>query len=161
MERQTRYPVQVGGRAAGGVKSYDMKLIIQTDGGARGNPGPAGIGVVISDEDGKVLEEHAEYLGKTTNNQAEYKAVILGLQRAVALGATSVEVRADSELMVRQATGEYKVKNPDLAQRFLELKNLETRLGGRVSYRHVRREQNKHADKLSNIAMDKGMGISG
>ncbi|MBI5655140.1 ribonuclease HI family protein [Candidatus Uhrbacteria bacterium] len=137
-----------------------MKLIIYTDGGARGNPGPAGIGVAIYDESGKVLEEHAEYLGKTTNNQAEYRAVILGLQRALALGATSVEVRADSELMVKQANGEYKVKNPDLAKRFLELKNLEIQLGRRVSYRHVRREQNKHADALSNMAMDKGMGIS-
>lgn len=135
-----------------------MKLTIQTDGGARGNPGPAGIGVVVLNEHGKVLEEHAKYLGVTTNNQAEYKAVILGLERAVALGATSVEVIADSELIVRQASGEYKVKHPELAKRFLELKNLETRLGGHVRYRHVRREQNKHADRLSNIAMDEGSG---
>lgn len=133
-----------------------MHLIIQTDGGARGNPGPAGIGVVISDAKGKVLEEHAKYLGVTTNNQAEYQAAILGLQRAVALGAKSAEVVADSELLVRQANGDYKVRNPDLARRFLELKNLETQLGGRVAYRHVRREQNKHADKLSNDAMDAG-----
>lgn len=135
-----------------------MKLIIETDGGARGNPGPAGIGVVVLDEHGKILEEHAEYLGKTTNNQAEYKAAILGLKRAVALGATSVEVRADSELLVRQANGEYKVKNPDIGYRFIELKNLETQLGGRVRYVHVRREKNLRADKLSNDAMDKGMG---
>jgi len=133
-----------------------MKLTIQTDGGARGNPGPAGIGVVVLGEDGEVLEEHAEYLGVTTNNQAEYRAVILGLERAVALGATEVQVMADSELMVRQMNGEYKVKNPDLAKRYLEVKNLEVRLGGKVKYRHIRREQNKHADKLSNIAMDKG-----
>jgi len=137
-----------------------MKVIIQTDGGARGNPGPAGIGVVVLDESGKVLEEHAKYLGKTTNNQAEYQAAILGLQRAVALGADSAEVVADSELLVKQAKGEYKVKNPELARRFLELKNQETLLGGRVSYRHVRREQNKHADRLSNQAMDEGMGIT-
>ncbi len=135
-----------------------MKLIIHTDGGARGNPGPAGIGVAISDEQGKVLEQHAEYLGETTNNQAEYQAAILALKRAVALGATSVEIRADSELLVRQATGEYRVKNPDLAKRFLELKNLETQLHGKVVYRHIRREQNKLADKLSNDAMDKGWG---
>lgn len=137
-----------------------MKLIIQTDGGARGNPGPAGIGVVILDESGKVLEEHAKYLGKTTNNQAEYLAAILGLQRAVALGADAAEVVADSELLVKQARGEYKVKNPDLARRYLELKNLETLLGRRVSYRHVMRERNKHADRLSNQAMDEGMGIT-
>src|SRR5690349_12569170 len=98
-----------------------MKLTIQTDGGARGNPGPAGIGVVILDEKGKVLEEHAKYLGVATNNQAEYKAAIFGLERAVALGATSVELVADSELLVKQASGEYKVKNPDIAKRFLEL----------------------------------------
>jgi ribonuclease HI len=137
-----------------------MKLIIQTDGGARGNPGPAGIGVVVLDESGKVLEEHAVYLGKTTNNQAEYKGAILGLQRALALGADAAEVVADSELLVKQARGEYKVKNPDLAQRYLELKNLETLLGGKVAYRHVPRERNKHADKLSNQAMDQGMGIT-
>lgn len=131
-----------------------MHLIIQTDGGARGNPGPAGIGVVLSDVKGNVLEEHAKYLGITTNNQAEYQAAILGLKRALALGATSVEVVADSELLIRQANGDYKVRNADLALRFLELKNLETQLGGRVTYRHVRREQNKHADRLSNDAMD-------
>jgi ribonuclease HI len=135
-----------------------MKLTIQTDGGARGNPGPAGIGVVISDEHGKVLEEHSEYLGVTTNNQAEYKAAILGLKRAVALGATSVELVADSELLVKQAKGEYKVKNPDIGKRFLELKNFEIKLGGHVRYRHVRREHNTHADKLSNDAMDRGSG---
>lgn len=135
-----------------------MHLTIQTDGGARGNPGPAGIGVVILDETDKVLEEHAKYLGVTTNNQAEYQAVLLGLRRALELGATSVEVVADSELLVRQANGEYKVKNPEIAKRFLELKNLETQLHGRVRYRHVRREFNKHADKLSNKAMDQGTG---
>lgn len=136
-----------------------LKINIYTDGGARGNPGPAGIGVVIANADtGEVLEEHSQYLGATTNNQAEYKAVILGLTRAVELGATGVTVVADSELLVRQATGEYKVKNPGLAQRFLELRNLEVRLGHPVRYRHVRREQNKRADALANLAMDKGSG---
>ncbi|MEN9557954.1 MAG: hypothetical protein RL141_323 [Candidatus Parcubacteria bacterium] len=133
-----------------------LKLLIRTDGGSRGNPGPSGIGVVIEDaETGKVLEEHAEHIGVTTNNQAEYKAVILGLTRALALGATAVTVVADSELLVRQMTGEYKVKNPGLAQRFLEMRNLETRLGFPVRYRHVRREQNTHADRLANAAMDR------
>ena len=134
-----------------------LNVTIRTDGGARGNPGPAGIGVVIENADtGEVLEEHAEYLGETTNNQAEYKAVILGLDRAIALNALSVTVVADSELLVRQATGEYKVKNPGLAQRFLELKNREVLLGRRVKYRHVRRAENKHADALANQAMDRG-----
>lgn len=133
-----------------------LNLLIRTDGGARGNPGPAGIGVVIEDFDsGKVLEEHAEYIGETTNNQAEYKAVILGLTRAVALGAASVTIMADSELLVKQMTGAYKVKNPGIAQRFLDVRNLETQLGAPVHYRHVRREQNKEADRLANEAMDR------
>ncbi len=135
-----------------------MHLIIQTDGGARGNPGPAGIGVAIFDEQGKLLEEIAKYLGRTTNNQAEYQAVITGLARALELGATSVEVVADSELLVKQANGEYKVKNPEIGKRYLEMKNLETRLGGKVKYRHVTRDKNKIADALSNRAMDQGMG---
>lgn len=134
-----------------------MHLIVRTDGGARGNPGPAGIGVVIEDGDtGEVLEEHAKFLGRTTNNQAEYQAVILALERAVALRAHSVEVLADSELLVKQANGDYRVKNIDLQQRFRELKRLERDIG-RVEYRHVRREMNKAADKLANQAMDKGM----
>ena len=135
-----------------------MHLQIFTDGGARGNPGPAGIGVVIVDKTtNHKLEEHSVYLGKTTNNQAEYRAAILGMERAVALGAQSVELIADSELLIKQLRGEFKVKNADLAKRFLELKNLETRLGGRVQYRHVKREHNKGADALANQAMDKGV----
>lgn len=136
-----------------------LPLLIRTDGGARGNPGPAGIGVVIEHaETGKVLEEHAEYLGATTNNQAEYQAVILGLRRAVALNATEVTVMADSELLVKQMNGEYRVKNPGLAQRFMDIRNLETQLGRPVRYRHVRRERNTHADLLANRAMDEGTG---
>jgi ribonuclease HI len=141
--------------------NMSLALVIRTDGGARGNPGPAGIGVVIEDENTRVLlEEHADYIGETTNNQAEYRAVILGLERALALGATRVTVVADSELLVRQASGEYRVKNPGLAQRFLELRNLETRLGHPVRYRHVRREQNTRADALANKAMDERRGSS-
>ncbi len=134
----------------------NMKLIIRTDGGSRGNPGPAGIGVVIENADtNEVVETHAKFLGKTTNNQAEYKAVILGLERAVVLGAEQVEVVADSELLIKQARGEYRVKNPDLQIRFAELKAFERQLP-RVSYRHVRREFNKAADALANEAMDRG-----
>lgn len=135
-----------------------MKLIIYTDGGARGNPGPAGIGVFITDEAGKMLEEHAVFLGHATNNQAEYKAVVLALERALALGAEAVEIRADSELLIKQANGEYKVKHPNIAPLYLQMKNFETALGNRVRYRHVRRERNKDADRLANEAMDKGMG---
>lgn len=134
-----------------------MNVRIRTDGGSRGNPGPAGIGVVIEQADtGAVIETHAKFLGKATNNQAEYKAVILGLERAVALGATRVEVVADSELLIKQARGEYRVKNPELAIRFAELKAFE-RMLPQVSYRHVRREYNKAADALANEAMDTGM----
>lgn len=130
-----------------------MYLIVRTDGGARGNPGPAGIGVVIEDAKGNVLEEHARFLGRTTNNQAEYLAAILALERAFALGATEVELLADSELLVKQANGEYRVKNIDLQQRFREMKGYEQKIG-RVRYRHVRREMNKAADALANRAMD-------
>ncbi len=133
-----------------------MHCIIRTDGGARGNPGPAGIGVVIENaETGEVVETHSRFLGKTTNNQAEYKAVILGLERCVALGATQVEVVADSELLIKQANGEYRVKNPDLQTRYRELKGLQAKFD-RVVFRHVRREQNKAADALANEAMDRG-----
>ena len=132
-----------------------MNLQIFTDGGARGNPGPAGIGVVIIDlASGDIIEEHSQYLGETTNNQAEYRAAILGLKRAVELGASSVELVADSELLIKQCRGEYKVKNPEIAKRYLELKNFETLLNGRVQYRHVKREHNKKADSLANKAMD-------
>lgn len=134
-----------------------MHCIIHTDGGARGNPGPAGIGVVVKNgKTGETLERHSEYIGHTTNNQAEYRAVILGLERCLALGAKEVDVIADSELLIKQARGEYKVKNRDLAARYMEMKNLETRIG-RVHYAHVRREKNKEADALANQAMDKGM----
>ncbi|MBP6945108.1 ribonuclease HI family protein [Patescibacteria group bacterium] len=133
-----------------------MYLLARTDGGSRGNPGPSGIGVVIEDaKTGEVLEEHAKFLGRTTNNQAEYQAVILALSRAVALGAKEIEIVADSELLIKQANGEYRVKNPDLQLRFREMKGLEAQLG-RVHYRHVRREFNKAADALANKAMDVG-----
>lgn len=135
-------------------------LRVRTDGGSRGNPGPSGIGVVIEDlQTGQVLEEHHRYLGVTTNNQAEYQAVILALQRCLALGATSVEVLADSELLIRQANGEYRVKNPDLQIRFQEMRALVIKIG-RVTFKHVYREANKRADALANLAMDsKGSSV--
>jgi len=135
----------------------DLNLRIFTDGGARGNPGPAGVGAVVKDADtGETLKELHKYIGETTNNQAEYQAVILGLGEVIDLNPESVMVVADSELLVRQLNGEYKVKNEGLARRFLEVRNLETRLGKPVRYRHVPREQNKEADALANKAMDEG-----
>ncbi|MBP9747832.1 ribonuclease HI family protein [Patescibacteria group bacterium] len=131
-------------------------LRIRTDGGSRGNPGPSGIGVVIEDATtGKVLEEHSRYLGMTTNNQAEYQAVILGLKRCIELGAKRVEVCADSELLVKQAKGEYRVKNPELQKRFRELQECIASFE-KVVFTHVYREANTAADALANEAMDAG-----
>lgn len=135
-----------------------MTIQAFTDGGSRGNPGPAGIGVVLRNAvTNEVLEEHARFLGTTTNNQAEYRAALLALERAHALGATHVELVADSELMIKQAKGEYKVKNPGIQEVFRELKRLEA-LFESVQYRHVRREFNTHADALANRAMDEARG---
>lgn len=134
------------------------RLVIHTDGGARGNPGPAGIGVVIRDADTlETLEEHGEYVGETTNNQAEYRAVILGLTRAIALGADQVEIVTDSELLVKQAQGLYRVKNPGIVDRFQEMQHLCRQLKA-CRFRHVPREHNKRADYLSNVGMDLGKG---
>lgn len=135
-----------------------MRLIARTDGGSRGNPGPAGIGVVLEDAvTHKVVQTQAIYLGVKTNNQAEYKAVLVALEQAQLLGATEVEVVADSELLVKQANGEYRVKNPGLQTLFAQLKVLEHYFQ-RVTYTHVRRAFNKAADELANQAMDEGTG---
>lgn len=125
------------------------KVIIYSDGASKGNPGDAGIGVVISDADGKVLREVADYIGKQTNNVAEYAALIRGLKEAADLGATQVEIRTDSELLARQLTGVYKVKAPNLIPLFEELISL-LRVFERASVTHVMREGNKRADKLAN-----------
>lgn len=132
------------------------KLIIYTDGGARGNPGPAGLGVFIEDaESGKVLKRHSRYLGRTTNNQAEWRAVVDALEHAKELGAEEVELRADSELVIKQLNREYKVKNKDLQPHFVRAWNLSLDFK-KVTYRHVPRERNKEADLLVNQAIDRG-----
>jgi len=130
-----------------------MKVIIYTDGGARGNPGPAGIGVVIYDEKKVLLATHKRYIGEATNNQAEYQAVILALEKALELGAKRVDFKLDSELVVKQLRGEYKVKNEQLAilvQDVLQLSNKFLQ----INYSHVPREQNELADQLVNEAID-------
>ena len=132
------------------------KYIIYTDGGARGNPGPAGIGAVIYDQEKNVIAEISEYIGITTNNQAEYKALIAALKKAKELKAEELDCYLDSELVVKQLKREYKVKNPDLAPLFLEIHNLSLSFK-KITYTHVRRELNKEADKLANIAMDRGV----
>ncbi|NCU44305.1 ribonuclease HI family protein [Candidatus Falkowbacteria bacterium] len=130
-------------------------LISYTDGGARGNPGPAGIGVALQNKDGETVGEWSEFLGIATNNQAEYKALLLALKQAVALGAVELECRLDSELVVKQLKGEYKVKHPDLKPLFEQAKGLISQIKN-VSFKHIPRELNKQADQLANQAMDRG-----
>lgn len=130
------------------------KLIIHTDGGARGNPGPAGIGVYIQDEQGKVVLEHARYVGETTNNQAEYLAVIDALEHAKQHGGEDLDFYLDSELVVRQLNRQYKVRDADLAPLFMKIWNLSIGFK-KVKYTHVRRELNVDADRLVNQAIDR------
>jgi ribonuclease HI len=130
-----------------------MKAIVHVDGGARGNPGPAAAACVVSDPAGEVLEERARLLGEVTNNVAEYRALLLGLERARALGATEVEVVNDSELVAKQVQGLYKVKHA--AMRPLHREALAAlREFERWSIRSVPRAQNAHADALVNAALD-------
>jgi ribonuclease HI len=134
-----------------------VKVVVHVDGGARGNPGPAAAAAVVSAPDGTVLDEATEVLGETTNNVAEYRGLLLGLQRAQALGATEVEVVNDSELVAKQVNGEYKVKHA--AMKPLHAAALEA-LGGfdRWSIRSVPRAQNADADALVNQALDAAAG---
>ncbi len=129
------------------------RLVIHVDGGARGNPGPAAIGVVVSDAQGDLLEDLAETIGETTNNVAEYRAVVRGLERAVALGATEVELVNDSELVARQLTGAYKVKHPVMRELHGEATDL-LEAFERWSIRSVPRADNADADALVNAALD-------
>jgi len=128
------------------------KLSLFTDGGARGNPGPAGIGVVIL-EDEKVIVQYGKYLGEATNNQAEYQALISGLETLKEMGTEEVDIFMDSELIVKQVKGEYKVKDQILASLYLKVYNLLTHF--KYSITHVRREGNKLADAMVNEALDK------
>jgi ribonuclease HI len=130
-----------------------MKVVVHVDGGARGNPGPAAAAAVVSDASGQVVDEATEYLGKTTNNVAEYRGLLLGLARASALGATEVEVVNDAELIAKQVNGEYKVKHPDM--KALHTAALEALRGfASWSIRSVPRAQNAGADALVNQALD-------
>jgi ribonuclease HI len=130
-----------------------VKAKLSTDGGARGNPGPAAFGYVLEGEDGTMLAAHGEAIGTATNNVAEYRALIAGLEKAVELGVDDLEVFSDSELLVKQMRGEYKVKKPtlrDLSEHAAQLaRQLES-----VTYTAVRREHNELADSLVNEALD-------
>jgi ribonuclease HI len=129
------------------------ELVLQFDGGSRGNPGPAGIGVTLVDFNGRPVYELGEFLGRCTNNVAEYTALVRGLTAAKRLGAKKVVVRSDSELVVRQVNGQYKVKSPDLKPLFQKAVALMKEIGD-VKVHHVFREGNTRADKLANLAMD-------
>ncbi len=130
-----------------------MKAKLSTDGGARGNPGPAAYGYVLEADDGTVLDARGETIGVATNNVAEYRALIAGLEKAVELGIDELEVVSDSELLVKQMQGEYRVKNEALRELNEDANFLEQKLG-RVRYKAVRREHNELADKLVNDALD-------
>lgn len=130
-----------------------MRVKTFTDGGARGNPGPAGIGGVVYDMEGNVLAEVSEYIGETTNNQAEYRALIETLRAAKKCGATEVDCYMDSQLVAKQMSREYRVKDKNLAVAFLEAYNLSQEFS-RISFNHVYREKNKAADALVNKAID-------
>ena len=136
------------------------KIITYTDGGSRGNPGPAGVGVVISDDKGNLIKEYAEDIGVRTNNEAEYEAVVLALQKVRHLlgkdkiKKLSVEMRMDSELVSKQLNGEYKIKEEKLSPLFIKIWNLKIDFGD-ISFVHIPREKNKEADRLANQAMNK------
>ena len=130
-----------------------MKARLFTDGGARGNPGPAAYGYVLEADDGTVLAAHGEHIGTATNNVAEYSGLVAGLRKALELHVPEVEVVSDSELMVKQMRGEYRVKNEALRALSVEANRLARELGN-VEYRHVRRAHNEEADRLVNEALD-------
>ena len=130
-----------------------MKARLFTDGGARGNPGPAAYGFVLEAEDGTVLAADGQAIGVATNNVAEYSGLVAGLRKALELHVPEVEVVSDSELLVKQMRGEYRVKNEALRALFVEASTLARSLQG-VEYRHVKRAHNELADRLVNEALD-------
>jgi ribonuclease HI len=137
-----------------------MRVVVSCDGAARGNPGPAGIGALVTDEDGAILAEVAEGIGVATNNVAEYRAALAGLDRARELAATDVLLRSDSRLLIEQLAGRFRVKNPSLQRLHREVRQL---LSGFESFRlqHVPREHNKEADRLANVGVDEWLATEG
>ncbi len=128
------------------------KVIIFTDGASRGNPGPAAIAAIIHDETGKPIASLAQRIGTTTNNEAEYRAIIAGLQKAVSLGVREVELKSDSELVVKQLNGSYRVKAPALKPLYQQVKKLQGFVE-RLTITHISRRQNTRADRLANKAL--------
>ena len=132
------------------------KIVIFTDGASRGNPGPAAIGAVLRDTEDRILTRISQCIGKTTNNQAEYRAIIAALEKALKLGATHIELNSDSELAVRQINSRYRVKNTALKPLHQRVKQLLGRLEG-FTVSHVPRRRNTEADKLTNAALDRAV----
>lgn len=132
-----------------------QSIVAYIDGGARGNPGPAGYGVRVENERGDLIEELCGFLGSATNNIAEYNGLLAALRYANEHGHRIVRIKSDSELLVKQMIGQYRVKNPGLQVLFQQAQSLARTLE-RVAYEHVRREQNRDADRLANQAMDEG-----
>jgi ribonuclease HI len=139
--------------ASGGVPDAHLRLIVHVDGGARGNPGPAAIGVVLADESGSVVDELAERIGVATNNVAEYTALLRGVGRAAELGAREIELINDSELVARQLSGDYKVKHPAMKPLYDEAVQA-LKAFDRWKIRSVPRAENARADALVNAALD-------
>lgn len=127
--------------------------MLWSDGAARGNPGPAGIGIMLKTKDGRILAAEGRFVGRTTNNVAEYKALLLGLERALERGVRRLEVRADSELLIKQLKGQYRVKSEGLKPLYTEARALIQRFES-VKLEHVRRELNVEADRLANAGID-------
>lgn len=130
------------------------KYLVYTDGGARGNPGPSGIGVVIYDKDGEIVLKKSEYIGTKTNNQAEYQALILGLNEVGNLKADEVTCYLDSELVTKQMRGEYRVRNKNIAPLYQIASKLAKKFD-KINFQHIPREENKEADFLVNEALDR------
>lgn len=129
------------------------RLIVETDGAARGNPGLAGAGIIIKDENGRTVETIGRFLGVSTNNQAEYQALIIGLEAVTRHQPETVTVRMDSELVVRQMNGQYRVKNPGILPLYLKASELASELPN-IHIEHVPRERNPGADRVANVAID-------
>ena len=128
------------------------KVVIHSDGASRGNPGLAAIGATIKDEQGKLIARISQRIGRTTNNQAEYRAIIAALEEATRLGARQVELNSDSELVVKQIKGEYRVKKASLKPLYQQVKQLQSYLES-FTINHIPRQQNKEADRLANMAL--------
>jgi ribonuclease HI len=135
-------------------EAMNETITVNFDGGSRGNPGPAGVGVVLAAEDGITLVTKGKYIGNATNNTAEYMGLILGLREAAQLGARKIVVRGDSELVIKQMRGEYRVKNPALKQLFDQARELLEKFQS-VKFEHNLRHHNSLADRLANLAMDR------